>query len=50
MYSANSKCAAIAYKGSYRVFAMGFPFESIESAAGRSKLMASIINFLQVSE
>jgi hypothetical protein len=50
MYSGNSKCAAIAYKGSYRVFAMGFPFESIESAGSRSKLMASIINFLQVSE
>jgi hypothetical protein len=47
MYSGNSKSAAVAYKGKYRVFAMGFPFESIESAQGRSKLMASILNFLE---
>jgi hypothetical protein len=46
MYSGNSKSAAVAYKGRYRVFAMGFPFESIQSERGRATLMASILNFL----
>ena len=37
--------AGIAYKGNYRVFAMGFPFESIESETDRAIVMAAILKF-----
>ncbi len=38
--------AAIAYQGDCNTFAMGFPFESIESSSDRTTLMSSILNFL----
>ena len=47
-YSENNLVAgtAAAFPG-YRTVVLGFPFESIASAAGRDSLMAQIINFLK---
>lgn len=38
--------AGIAYKGSYGIIALGFPFESIEDPLIRSQLMSGFIQFL----
>ncbi len=46
-YQPGNQCAGIAYQGSYRVFALGFPFESITREADRSAVMASILNFFE---
>jgi len=35
----------IAYKGNYRTFVLGFPFESIQSEADRATIMAGILGF-----
>lgn len=45
VYQPDNTSAAIAYKGSYRTFVMGFPFESISSAEDRNRIMASILSF-----
>ena len=44
-YSPDNQSAGIAYKGNYRTFVMGFPFESIESDKDRAMVMAAILNF-----
>ncbi len=44
-YSPGKESAAIAYKGDYRTFVLGFPFESIQSEAQRATVMASILQF-----
>mgnify|MGYP000025922620 FL=1 len=44
-YSPDNQSAGIAYKGNYRTFIMGFPFESIESDKDRAMVMAAILNF-----
>ena len=44
-YSPDNQSAGIAYKGNYRTFVMGFPFESIESDKDRVMVMAVILNF-----
>ncbi len=46
-YQPGNQCAGTAYKGTYRVFALGFPFESITSDADRSVTMAAILNFFE---
>ncbi len=38
--------AATAYKGDYRTFIMGFPFESIDTEKHRAEIMAGILQFL----
>jgi len=38
--------AGTAYKGDYRTFIMGFPFESIDTEEHRAKIMAGILQFL----
>ena len=43
---ADGSDAAVAYKGSYRVFTMGFPFECIKSEAKRHAIMKGITNYL----
>lgn len=48
-YSPGNQSAGIAYKGNYRTFVMGFPFESIESEADRATVMAAILNFFRGS-
>lgn len=45
-YIDGNRCAGIAYKGDYRTFILGFPFESIESEKSRAEIMAGILQFL----
>ena len=45
-YSENNLSAGNAYKGSYKTFVMGFPFESIRRPEDREALMQQVMNFL----
>lgn len=45
-YNGTQKAAAIAYKGNYNLFVMGFPFESIQDGNTRKAIMSSILYFL----
>ncbi|NDW11293.1 xanthan lyase [Bacteroides sp. 214] len=47
IYSPDAYSAGIAYKGSYRIFALGFPFECIRTASERAIIMASVLNFFK---
>lgn len=44
-YSPGNQSAGIAYKGDYRTFVMGFPFESIHSESDRATVMAAALKF-----
>ena len=44
-YVPGNQSAGIAYKGNYRTFVLGFPFESIQSEAYRATIMAGILGF-----
>lgn len=44
-YAAGNQSAGIAYKGDYRTFVLGFPFESIRSEMDRATVMAGILGF-----
>lgn len=46
-YTTGSQSAGIAYKGDYRTFVMGFPFESIQSDTDRSAVMAAVLKFFE---
>ncbi len=48
IYTPGNYSAAIAYKGIYRTFVMGFPFELINGASERTKVMGAILNFFDV--
>jgi len=45
-YAENGFSAAIAYKGKYKIVAMGFPFETIINETDRNNLMYSVLQFL----
>lgn len=45
VYSPGNQSAGIAYKGNYRTFVLGFPFESIQSETDRASIMAGILGF-----
>ena len=45
VYTPGNYSAGIAYKGSYRTFALGFPFESIRGAHERARVMSAILGF-----
>lgn len=45
-YAPENQSAAIAYKGSYRTFVLGFPLESIDSESERTTVMRAILHFL----
>lgn len=45
-YAEGGYGAGTAYKGDYRTFIMGFPFESINSEKQRAEIMAGILQFL----
>ncbi len=45
-YAQNNISAAVAYKGVYRTFVCGFPFESLTSSTERENLMRQIMQFL----
>lgn len=44
-YASGNQSAGIAYKGDYRTFVLGFPFESIRSESDRATIMAGILGF-----
>lgn len=46
-YLPENQSAGIAYKGNYRTFVLGFPFESIESEGNRAKVMAAVLGFFE---
>lgn len=45
-YKANNQSAGVAYSGSYKVCALGFPFETIIAEKERNHLMSYMLNFL----
>ena len=45
-YADNGTVAAVAYKGDYRLWVMGFPFEVILSPRKQQDLMLDVLNFL----
>ncbi len=45
-YAENQYSAAVAYKKSYAVVALGFPFETVISRSSRDQIMSAILNFL----
>lgn len=44
-YAENNLSAAIAYRGAYQTYILGFPFESLRTAAERAELMQTILTF-----
>lgn len=50
IYDTSNESAGIAYRGSYNVFALGFPFESILNPKDRAAIMSSILYFLLFEE
>lgn len=44
-YMPGNQSAGTAYKGNYRTFVLGFPFESIQSETDRASIMAGILGF-----
>jgi hypothetical protein len=46
VYSPSRYSAGVAYKGSYRTFTLGFPFEAIQGEAERARVMQAIMGFL----
>ena len=45
-YAGDKESAAIAYKGDYATFVMGFPYETILDTAERRALLSEILNWL----
>ena len=45
IYTPSNYSAGIAYKGNYRTFVLGFPFESIEGVQQRTRIMSAILGF-----
>lgn len=45
-YDDNGTIAAVAYRGRYRLWVMGFPFETILEARKQQDLMVDVLNFL----
>ena len=45
VYNPGSYSAGIAYKGKYRTFVLGFPFESIQGVKERARVMSAILGF-----
>lgn len=49
-YRENNASAAVAYRGDYRVIAMGFPFECLMDSPTRDQMMIDILTFLTEQE
>lgn len=45
VYTPDNYSAGIAYKGNYRTFVLGFPFESIDGVQQRNRIMSAILGF-----
>jgi hypothetical protein len=48
-YSSGNCSAGVAFKGSYRTVALGFPFETLLTAEQRVELMKRVMEFLNIS-
>lgn len=46
-YSSGNCSAGVAYKGSYRTVALGFPFECIHTPQQRAELITRVMNFFE---
>lgn len=46
-YNENNVSAGIVFDGSYKVVALGFPFETITGRTGRTEIMQQIISFFE---
>lgn len=46
-YTEGNQCAGVAYKGAYRTFVLGFPFESIVNADQRTHVMKAMLHFFE---
>ena len=47
IYTPGNYGAGTVYKGNYRTFALGFPFEAIQDAAQRTHVMKAVLNFFK---
>ena len=47
-YRENNASAAVAFRGAYRLIAMGFPFETIMDPSTRDQMMKEILSYLTV--
>lgn len=45
-YANTQEAAAVAYKGDYNTFVMGFPYETIKDEAERQRLMSDILTWI----
>lgn len=45
VYTPENYSAGIAYRGTYRTFVLGFPFESIRGTQERARIMSAILGF-----
>lgn len=45
VYTPGNYSAATAYKGDYRTFVLGFPFECVDGENNRAAIMSAAINF-----
>ena len=48
-YAIANRCAALWYSGDYKLFSLGFPFEIVNSRAGRASLMSNMLKALEVN-
>jgi hypothetical protein len=46
-YTENNTSAGILYKGKYKLFLIGFPFETILNQESRDKIMKSVLDYLK---
>lgn len=46
VYRPSNYSAGIAYRGPYRTFVLGFPFESIQGTTERARVMSAVLGFL----
>ncbi|MDR1004456.1 MAG: xanthan lyase [Prevotellaceae bacterium] len=46
-YAENNLSAGVSYKGDYRTYVLGFPFETVRTAAERDELMAIVLTFFE---
>ncbi len=47
IYTPGNYGAGTVYKGKYRTFALGFPFEAIQDAGQRTQVMKAVLNFFK---
>jgi hypothetical protein len=46
VYNPSRRSAGVAFKGNYRAFTLGFPFETIQGEEAQNRVMQAIMGFL----